>query len=193
VRANPRTEERIIRAVEGSLVTIDTPLDLAHFHSEECRGEVADLSRNVIIESADPGGVRGHTMYHRDSSGSISYAEFRHLGKRGKLGKYSIHFHRPGDTMRGSSVIGASIWDSANRWITIHGTNDLVVRDCVGYGSIDFPQVRSPLSAMGWSVGWWSSVPWPADRRPLRRSPGRVMRRTRSIPPCRASPRNCPR
>ena len=37
--------------------------------------------------------------------------------------------------MRGSSVIGASIWDSGNRWITIHGTNYLVVRDCVGYRS----------------------------------------------------------
>ena len=40
-----------------------------------------------------------------------------------------------GDTMRGSSVVGASIWDSGNRWITIHGTNYLVVRDCVGYQS----------------------------------------------------------
>ena len=35
--------------------------------------------------------------------------------------------------MRGASVVGASIWDSGNRWITIHGTNRLVVRDCVGY------------------------------------------------------------
>ena len=41
-----------------------------------------------------------------------------------------------GDTMRGSSVIGASIWDSDNRWLTIHGTNYLVVRDCVGYQSV---------------------------------------------------------
>jgi hypothetical protein len=38
--------------------------------------------------------------------------------------------------MRGSSVIGASIWDSGNRWLTIHGTNYLVVRDCVGYQSV---------------------------------------------------------
>jgi hypothetical protein len=38
--------------------------------------------------------------------------------------------------MRGSSVIGASIWDSRNRWLTIHGTNYLVVRDCVGYQSV---------------------------------------------------------
>ncbi len=81
-------------------------------------------------------GVRGHTMYHRDSAGSISYAEFRHLGKKGVLGRYSLHYHLVGDTMRGSSVIGASIWDSDNRWLTIHGTNYLVVRDCVGYKSV---------------------------------------------------------
>ncbi|MGH7173112.1 MAG: G8 domain-containing protein, partial [Gemmataceae bacterium] len=80
-------------------------------------------------------GVRGHTMYHRHSAGAISYAEFRHLGKPGVLGRYPIHYHLVGDTMRGSSVIGASIWDSGNRWLTIHGTNYLVVRDCVGHGS----------------------------------------------------------
>ena len=112
---------------------VDAPLDRDHTATGPYRGEVALLSRNVVVESADPDGVRGHTMYHRHSAGSISYAEFRHLGKAGKLGKYSLHFHRVGDTMRGSSVIGASIWDSGNRWITIHGTNGLVVRDCVGY------------------------------------------------------------
>jgi hypothetical protein len=97
---------------------------------------VANLSRNVIVESADPAGVRGHTMYHRNSAGSISYAEFRHLGKKDTLGRYSLHFHLVGSTMRGSSVIGASIHDSHNRWLTIHGTNYLVVRDCVGYRSV---------------------------------------------------------
>lgn len=61
--------------------------------------------------------------------------EFRHLGKEGVLGRYSLHFHLCGDTMRGASVIGASIWDSGNRWIMIHGTNYLIVRDCVGYRS----------------------------------------------------------
>src|SRR5690606_707927 len=74
--------------------------------------------------------------YHHGSQGSISYAEFRHLGKEGLLGRYSLHFHMCGDSMRGTSVIGASIWDSANRWITVHGTDYLVVRDVVGYQSI---------------------------------------------------------
>jgi hypothetical protein len=107
-----------------------------HEMEGDYRGEVANLSRNVVVESANPAGPRGHTMYHRNSAGSISYAEFRHLGKEGVLGRYSLHFHLVGDTMRGSSVIGVSIWDSGNRWLAIHGTNYLVVRDCVGYRSL---------------------------------------------------------
>jgi hypothetical protein len=75
-------------------------------------------------------------MYHRNSAGSVRYAEFRHLGKEGVKGRYSLHFHLIGDTMRGSSVVGASVWDSGNRWITVHGTNHLVIRDCVGYQSV---------------------------------------------------------
>ena len=132
---SPFTEERVIKAIEGSRITLDRPLAHEHLGAGDYRGEVADLSRNVVVESADLA-VRGHTMYHRDSAGSISYAEFRHLGKEGVLGRYALHYHLCGDSMRGSSVIGASIWDSGNRWLTIHGTSYLVVRDCVGYRSI---------------------------------------------------------
>ncbi|HMC63659.1 MAG TPA: G8 domain-containing protein [Gemmataceae bacterium] len=130
------TEERTIKVVSGATLTLDKPLQFQHLGEGLYLGEVANLSRNVIVESADPAKARGHTMYHRGSAGSISYAEFRHLGKEGVLGRYSLHYHLVGDTMRGSSVIGASIWDSGNRWLTIHGTNYLVVRDCVGYQSV---------------------------------------------------------
>ncbi len=130
------TEERTIKAVHGASAAIDAPLEFEHLGAGETRGEIANLSRNVVVESADPEKMRGHTMYHKHSAGSISYAEFRHLGKENVLGKYSLHFHLLGSTMRGASVIGASIWDSGNRWITIHGTNYLVVRDCVGYQSV---------------------------------------------------------
>ncbi len=129
------TEERFIKAIDGVKITLNEPLEAEHFAEGLYRGEVANLSRNVVVESADLK-ARGHTMYHRGSAGSISYAEFRHLGKEGVLGRYALHFHLIGDTMRGSSVIGASIWDSGNRWLTIHGTNYLVVRDNVGWGSV---------------------------------------------------------
>jgi hypothetical protein len=130
------TEERIIKAIDGRTISLDQPLAHAHVADGDFRGAVANLSRNVIIESANPNGVRGHTMYHRNSQGAISYAEFRHLGKENVLGRYPIHYHLVGNTMRGSYVLGASIWDSHNRWVTVHGTNMLVVRDCVGYRSV---------------------------------------------------------
>jgi hypothetical protein len=135
-KGGPTTEERLIKQIDGTKIVLDQPLAYDHLGTGDFRAEVANLSRNVTIESADPKGIRGHTMYHNGSAGSVSYAEFRHLGKAGTLGRYSLHFHLCGDTMRGSSVIGASIWDSHNRWLTIHGTNYLVVRDCVGYKSL---------------------------------------------------------
>lgn len=131
-----QTEQRTIAAIDGAHLTLDAPLEHPHSGSGEFRGEVANLSRNVVIESADPDGVRGHTIFHRFSRGGISYARFAHLGKENVLGRYSIHFHLVGDTMRGSSVQGVAIVDSHNRWITIHGTQYLVVRDCVGYQSV---------------------------------------------------------
>src|SRR5207237_6587090 len=105
---------------KGATLTLDHPLEFDHAGGGAYSGEVADLSRNVVVESADPGAARGHTMYHRGSTGSIGYAEFRHLGKPGVLGRYSLHFHRVGDTMRGTPVVGASVWDSGQRGIPNH-------------------------------------------------------------------------
>jgi hypothetical protein len=130
------TEVRTIKQLDGLRLTFDAPLEHNHPGAGEYRGAVANSTRNVVVESAQPEGLRGHTMYHRGSAGAISYAEFRHLGKENVLGRYSIHYHLCGSTMRGSYVIGASIWDSHNRWVTIHGTNYIVVRDCVGYKSV---------------------------------------------------------
>lgn len=136
VKENTQTEERIVRAMAGKQLTLDKPLEFDHVGDGDYRADVANLNRNVTVESADPAKGRGHTMIHHGSAGSISYAEFRRLGMPGVLGRYSLHFHLVSDSMRGSYVIGASIWDSGNRWLTIHGTNYLVVRDCVGYQSL---------------------------------------------------------
>ena len=131
-----RTEERRITKIDGRTLHLDRPLAYDHYGEGKFRSEVANLSRNVIVESADPKGIRGHTLYHAYSQGGISYARLAHLGKENVLGRYSIHFHLVGDTMRGSQVLGAAIVDSHNRWVTVHGTEYLLVRDCVGYKSV---------------------------------------------------------
>jgi len=63
------TEQHAIAAIDGSTITLDAPLASTHGGQPEESAEIANLSRNVIIESADPDGVRGHTMYHSASSG----------------------------------------------------------------------------------------------------------------------------
>ncbi len=136
VRVAGQSEERLVQSLSGTTIELDKPLAHRHAGVDTTRAEAANLSRNVVVESADPDAGRGHAMFHRGSRASLSFVEFRHLGKTGRLGRYTLHFHKAGDTMRGSSVVGCALWDSGNRWITIHGTNRLIVRDCVGYRSV---------------------------------------------------------
>src|SRR5262249_57539755 len=82
-----QTDERVVTAIDRDQLTLDRPISHPHVGQGDYRGEVGNLTRNVVIESAGPKGHRGHTMYHKYSSGSISYAEFRHLGKEAVLGK----------------------------------------------------------------------------------------------------------
>src|SRR5947209_2300445 len=77
VKDSTQTEERIIQAVGGVKLTLDKPAAFDHVAKDGYRGDVANLSRNVVVESADMQ-ARGHTMYHRHSAGAISYAAFRH-------------------------------------------------------------------------------------------------------------------
>src|SRR5262249_22960626 len=86
-------EERESHKIDGPQLVLTTPLTREHRGEDSQHVEVANLNRNVVVESADPHKARGHTMYHRNSAGSISYAEFRHLGKEGVLGRYPVHFH----------------------------------------------------------------------------------------------------
>jgi hypothetical protein len=130
------SETRRLMRIDGRTLFLDRPLDHDHYGGGEYSSEAANLTRNVVIESADLSGERGHVLYHAFSRGGVSYARLAHLGKEGRLGRYALHFHLVGDSMRGSQVLGAAIVDSHNRWLTIHGTEYLVVRDCVGYQSV---------------------------------------------------------
>lgn len=134
--SNPgEVEEFTIVRVLGSVITLDKPLRFLHSGDQLSRGEVALLSRNVLITSKDTT-KRGHTIFHAGARGGISYAEFAHLGAQAQVGKYPIHFHMTRDTMRGTVVEGVSVHDSGNRFITVHSTNGVTLRSNVGYKTI---------------------------------------------------------
>ena len=120
----------------GYAVSLDRPLTYAHFADDAHQAEVANLTAQCGGRIGRSGRrTRAHDVPPR-LGGVDLLCRVPASGKRDELGRYSIHFHLCGDTMCGSSVIGASIWNSHNRWITIHGTDSLVVRDCVGFKSV---------------------------------------------------------
>src|SRR5262249_36141953 len=63
---DPQTEERFVKAIDGARLNLNKPLEFDHRCDGPYRAEVANLSRNVVVQSA-PGLPRGHTMYHRGS------------------------------------------------------------------------------------------------------------------------------
>lgn len=128
-------EQTIVETVRGRLITLERPLKHWHSGSGTTAAEVANLTRNVVITSKSAR-KRGHTRFLSGARAYISYAEFANLGPQGQLGKYPIHFHMVGDSMRGSYVKGASIWNSGNRFITVHSTSNITLSDNVGYGAV---------------------------------------------------------
>lgn len=87
----------------------------------------------------------GQTMFRRGSRIHISRVEFSYLGQPGnfaRIGRYPVHFHMKfNDNLnlpsgeRGDYLVNCSIHHSFNRWVTIHGTHGVEIKDNVGYKS----------------------------------------------------------
>jgi len=137
---NKCNEYAEILRVDKIFVTLKNQLECLHRGSNVgdakiIGSHVASLNRNVKFISDDTK-ERGSINYFYGSTGYIKYAELEKLGPRDVLGRYPIHFHHMKDTSRGIEVEGNSILNSNNRWITIHDSNGVIVKNNVGYRSI---------------------------------------------------------
>lgn len=134
---NPQeSEEDWVTSVSGNTVTLQSPLRFEHDGVAPTQAEVEDLTRNVVVTSATTQIHGAGVMFMAMAKGGLSFAEFSHLGGQGVLGRYPIHFHHVQDTMVGTVVNGVSVWDSHNRFLTIHNTDGITVENSVGYRSI---------------------------------------------------------
>jgi hypothetical protein len=103
------------------------------------RAEVANLSRNIVLQGRDDGAWRGqrfgaHLMVMRGSLARIDGVELRRVGQAGRLGRYPIHFHRVSYADDGgaledtqSFVRNVAVSGSANRCVVLHATNGVRV------------------------------------------------------------------
>jgi hypothetical protein len=140
---NPRqAERRTISAIRGNTITLDSKLEYMHFgkitFDVDERGEVAMITRNIKLQaSADAAEsfYGGHVMAMNSSKMYVEGVEFNRMGQNLTLARYPIHWHLIGDA-QGQYIKNASLHDTFNRCVTVHGTNFLRVENNVTYNTV---------------------------------------------------------
>ncbi len=141
---DPRqTERRTIAAISGNTITLDKKLDYMHFgkitFGVDERGEVGLLTRNIKVqasEDAEQTSFGGHIMAMVTSKMFVDGVELNRMGQHMELARYPIHWHLVGDSGKGQYVKNASIHDTYNRCVTVHGTNYVHVENNVTYNIV---------------------------------------------------------
>jgi cell migration-inducing and hyaluronan-binding protein len=140
---NPRqAETRQITAISGNALTLDQPLEYMHFgeitYGVDQRGEVGLLTRNVRVQAsadAEETYFGGHIMAMAGSTMKVSGVALTRMGQHLELARYPIHWHLNGD-VTGQYIRNSAIYDTFNRCVTIHGTDNLLVENNVTYNTV---------------------------------------------------------
>lgn len=165
-----QAEVRTIRAVQGTLVTLDRPLAYGHFGELQTfagrvldeRAEVGLLSRNIVIQGDDnqAEGFGGHVMVmgaspsRRETNPALrSHArvrgvEFRRLGQFNRLARYPFHWHYNGDSS-GDYLENSSFHSNFQRGVVVHSTDNVLVRNNVLYGTLGHSVMTEDGSEQG--------------------------------------------
>src|SRR6187399_2384036 len=141
---DPRqAERRTIAAIKGNTIQLDKKLDYMHFgkvtFDVDERGEVGLLTRNIKIQAspdAEQSYKGGHIMAMVTSKMFVEGVELNRMGQHMELARYPIHWHLVGDEGKGQYIKNASIHDTYNRCVTVHGTNYLQVENNVTYDNV---------------------------------------------------------
>eukprot|EP01038_Epipyxis_sp_PR26KG_P008105 gene8105-10977_t len=109
-------------------IQLDSPLNYDHYAGNEYQGEVALLTRRIVLQgtkSNDEFG--GHTKIKGlTSQGRFSGVQADFMGQKNILGRYPFHFHRLEESIgsNNSYFQDCSVTNSFFRCYTIHGTNN---------------------------------------------------------------------
>lgn len=136
-------EELTVTAVDGATVSF-TPA-LAHVHLGEqqtiegttvdTRAEVGLLTRDLVLRGDEGSAAEeygGHVIVLEGGQARIEGAQFTHMGQKGLLGRYPMHWHitREG---AGQYLKSSSIDHSFHRAAVVHSTDGVLVEDNVAY------------------------------------------------------------
>ena len=144
-----------ITAINGSTITLSKPLDFEHDAAFGQLPYVANCTRNIVIRSENPNGVRGHTMFMGTAHVNLYYTSFIGLGRTraealnsfnsnsqhvgtNQIARYGgphwhhVHGHADAQGLTGRLVGCYGYGGDATKWFHVqHGTHDLFVADNV--------------------------------------------------------------
>ncbi len=137
-------EEAVIKGISGATAVLAQPLKYNHWCQKQTFSPVWSLTecaeaglfnRNILIQgnaSSTLSGFGGHFIVTRGGSAKLSNVEFFRMGQEGLLGRYPVHWHMVG-AAPGQYLRNSSIHHSYNRFVSIHGTHQVLLHQNVGY------------------------------------------------------------
>ena len=158
-------EEFTISSISGNTITLSKPLAYDHLGGRDSEGtligmpHIGNLTRNIVIRSEDPNGVRGHALFTERAKVDIRYASFIGMGRTtaapldntiavdgivthigtNQIGRYPIHMHHhmgpenPSNTGYQFALVGNAVDDGAKWGIAIHNSHFGLIDDNVVY------------------------------------------------------------
>ncbi|MEZ4104066.1 MAG: G8 domain-containing protein [Candidatus Paceibacterota bacterium] len=158
-------EEMTIAGISGNTITLSSPLRYDHLAGRDTDGavvalpHVGNLTRNIVISSENPNGVRGHIMFTERADVDVRYVELDGMGRTtaeplnntvmengvatqigsNQIGRYPIHFHHlmgpenPTNTGYQFAVVGLAINDGAKWGIAVHNSHFGLIDNNVVY------------------------------------------------------------
>ena len=131
------SDQRLVIAQIVLTLTDSRGIGQVTFDVDE-RGEVGLLTRNIKIQASEDAAQSykgGHIMAMVTSKMFVEGVELNRMGQHMELARYPIHWHLDGDA-KGQYIRNASIHDTYNRCVTVHGTHNLRVENNVTYNTV---------------------------------------------------------
>ena len=131
-----QNEVMVVRSVgdNGRLVQFTSALQHNHYAGTEYQGEVALLSRQVMLSGEpDLDGFGGHLLA-AGRRARIAGVASRYMGQTNAMGRYPFHMHLLGSNS-GSYFSDNVARDTYFRCYTIHGTHDAVVTENIAFNA----------------------------------------------------------
>lgn len=158
-------EEFTIASINDNVITLSQSLQYDHLGGRDSNGtiigmpHIGNLTRNIVVRSEDPNGVRGHGLFTDRSKVDIRYVSFVGMGRttaepldntiavdgevihigKNQVGRYPLHMHHhmgpenASNTGYQFAIVGNAVDDGAKWGVVVHNSHFGLIDNNVVY------------------------------------------------------------